>query len=80
LYVNNLEDDVIEDLLFEKFLKFCKIFNVCVMRDESSILKGFGFVNFEDLDDVEVEMQTMNCLHIGKFNGSLYLYLLQNSI
>lgn len=74
LYVNNLEDDVTEELLAEKFSKFGKIFNVAIMRDESGHSRGFGFVNFEDPDDAKTAMEQMNGLQIGKSIGSLYLY------
>ena len=49
LYIKNLEDHVIEDLLYEKFSKFGKISNIVVMKDERGNLRRFGFVNFEDL-------------------------------
>lgn len=65
LYVKNLEDDVTEELLSEKFSKFGKISNVVVMKDESGHPRGFGFVNFEDPDDAKKAVEGTNGLQIG---------------
>jgi len=65
LYVKNLEDDVTEELLSEKFSKFGKISNVVVMKDESGTPRGFGFVNFEDPDAAKTAVEQMNGLQIG---------------
>lgn len=71
LYVKNLEDDVTEELLSEKFSKFGKISNVVVMRNEIGNPRGFGFVSFEDPDDAKTAVESMNGVQIG--NKEIYV-------
>ncbi|KAB2060092.1 hypothetical protein ES319_A11G353800v1 [Gossypium barbadense] len=47
LYVKNLDPDINEEVLQEKFSEFGKIACLVVARDENGTSRGFGFLNFE---------------------------------
>ncbi|XP_031488439.1 uncharacterized protein LOC116256268 isoform X2 [Nymphaea colorata] len=71
LYIKNLDAQVTEEVLKEKFSEFGKITNVIIMRDNDGISKGFGFVNFDDHEDAKRALEGMN----GKFVGTQALYV-----
>lgn len=72
LYMKNLDPDVREELLWEKFSVFGKIVSLAIARDESGSSRGFGFVNFDNPDDARRALETMN----GSYLGSLQIILL----
>ncbi|XP_044482108.1 polyadenylate-binding protein 7-like [Mangifera indica] len=71
LYVKNLEYNVSEEVLAEKFSEFGKITSLFISKDESGVSRGFGFVNFESAEDA---MKTKESMH-GKQIGSKTLYV-----
>ncbi|GMI65796.1 poly(A) binding protein 7 [Hibiscus trionum] len=71
LYVKNLDPDITEEILQEKFSEFGKIACLVVARDENGTSRGFGFVNFECSDDAKRAMESMN----GSQLGSKVLYV-----
>lgn len=70
LYVKNLDPDVGEELLQEKFSEFGKISSLVISRDENGVSRGFGFINFENSDDAKRALEALNGLEIGT-NASL---------
>lgn len=72
LYMKNLDPDVREELLQEKFSEFGKIVSLAISRDENGSSRGFGFVNFDNPDDARRALETMN----GSQLGSLHIILL----
>ncbi|TYI04067.1 hypothetical protein ES332_A11G388700v1 [Gossypium tomentosum] len=71
LYVKNLDPDINEEVLQEKFSEFGKIACLVVARDENGTSRGFGFLNFECPDDAKKAMESMN----GSQLGSKVLYV-----
>ncbi|KAF3441761.1 hypothetical protein FNV43_RR15676 [Rhamnella rubrinervis] len=71
LYMKNLDPDVREELLQEKFSEFGKIVSLAISRDENGSSRGFGFVNFDNPDDARRALETMN----GSQLGSKVLYV-----
>ncbi|XP_015898573.3 polyadenylate-binding protein 7 isoform X2 [Ziziphus jujuba] len=71
LYVKNLDPDVREELVWEKFSEFGKIVSLAIARDENGSSRGFGFVNFDNPDDARRALETMN----GSYLGSNALYV-----
>nr|DAD28650.1 TPA_asm: hypothetical protein HUJ06_030118 [Nelumbo nucifera] len=65
LYMKNLDQDVSEELLQEKFSEFGKITNLVISKDENGNSKGFGFVNFESPNDAKQAMEAMNGTQLG---------------
>ncbi|RZC77238.1 hypothetical protein C5167_001419 [Papaver somniferum] len=65
LYVKNLDLDVTEELLTEKFSKYGKITHLVIMKDGNSKSKGFGFVNFDSPDEAKKAMEATNGMQIG---------------
>ncbi|OVA17902.1 RNA recognition motif domain [Macleaya cordata] len=65
LYMKNLDLDVSEELLQEKFSEFGKITNLIITKDNNGNSKGFGFVNFDDPDDARRAMEAMNGTQLG---------------
>ncbi|XP_071946187.1 uncharacterized protein [Antedon mediterranea] len=59
VYVKNLNLDITDDQLVEKFSKYGKIVSAKVMRDENSKSRGFGFVSFENHDAASKAIQDM---------------------
>lgn len=70
LYIKNLDPDVTEECLKDKFSAFGKIVSLAISKDDSGASRGFGFVNFDNPDDARQAMEAMNGLLIG---GSLFL-------
>ncbi|MCD7465126.1 hypothetical protein HAX54_000668 [Datura stramonium] len=71
LYFKNLDLDISEEHLREKFSGFGNIISLVISKDESGASKGFGFVNFDDPDDARKAMEAMN----GSPVGSKTLYV-----
>lgn len=71
LYVKNLDLDITEEQLQEKFSEFGKITNSAITKDENGSSKGFGFVNFDSPDDAKQAVDMMN----GTQFGSKVLYV-----
>ncbi|KAF5737507.1 polyadenylate-binding protein 7-like isoform X1 [Tripterygium wilfordii] len=65
LYVKNLDSDVTEELLQNKFSKFGKIVSLAIAKDDNGASKGFAFVNFENPDDARQALEAMNGLDLG---------------
>ncbi|KAI3908269.1 hypothetical protein MKX01_027291 [Papaver californicum] len=65
LYIKNLDLDVTEELLMEKFSKYGKITHLVIMKDDNSKSKGFGFVNFDSPDEAKKAMEATNGIQIG---------------
>uniref|UniRef100_A0A0C9RIN6 Polyadenylate-binding protein n=1 Tax=Wollemia nobilis TaxID=56998 RepID=A0A0C9RIN6_9CONI len=65
LFIKNLEKDVTEELLSEKFSKHGKIVNIVIMKDENGNSKGFGFVNFDNPDDAKKAVESMDGSQLG---------------
>ncbi|XP_050910491.1 polyadenylate-binding protein 7 isoform X2 [Lathyrus oleraceus] len=65
LYMKNLDLDITETLLQEKFSSFGKIISLAVAKNSNGMSKGFGFVNFDKPDDAKRAMEAMNGLQLG---------------
>ena len=74
LYMKNLDPDIKEELLQEKFSSFGKVLSLVIAKDDNGLSKGFGFVNFDNPDDARRAMEAMN----GSQLGSLYPSITQN--
>ncbi|GJU24294.1 polyadenylate-binding protein 7 [Tanacetum coccineum] len=70
LYIKNLDLDMTEDLLKEKFSVFGNIVSLVIAREENGTSKGFGFVSFENPDDAKKAATTMNGANLGARYGS----------
>lgn len=66
LYMKNLDLDVSEELLREKFSEFGKIASLVISRDDNGTSRGFGFVNFDNPDDARQAMEVMNGSQLGR--------------
>lgn len=66
LYMKNLDLDVTEELLREKFSEFGKIASLVISRDDNGTSRGFGFVNFDNPDDARQAMEMMNGSQLGR--------------
>lgn len=67
LYMKNLDLDITEALLKEKFSSFGKIVSLAISKDENGMSKGFGFVNYENPDDAKRALEAMNGTQLGSF-------------
>lgn len=67
LYVKNLDLDITETLLQEKFSSFGKIISLAVAKNNNGMSRGFGFVNFDKPDDAKRAMEAMNGLQLGSY-------------
>ncbi|XP_052173604.1 polyadenylate-binding protein 7-like isoform X2 [Diospyros lotus] len=65
LYMKNLDADVTEEVLKEKFSRFGKILSLVISKDDNGASKGFGFVNFDSSDDARRAMEAMNGTELG---------------
>lgn len=66
LYIKNLDLDMTEELLREKFSEFGSITNLAIARDDNGSSRGFGFVNFDNPDDAKRAMEALNGTQLGK--------------
>ncbi|XP_073317035.1 polyadenylate-binding protein 6-like [Primulina huaijiensis] len=71
LYVKNLDEDITNDLLKNKFSAFGNICSAVVMKDEKGKSKGFGFVNFGSHEEAKKAMEALN----GELFGSKNLFV-----
>ncbi|XP_010505212.1 PREDICTED: polyadenylate-binding protein 7-like isoform X1 [Camelina sativa] len=71
LYMKNLDSNVSEVSLREKFSEFGKIVSLAIAKDEKGLCKGYAFVNFENPEDARCAAETMN----GTQYGSKKLYV-----
>ncbi|CAN4118150.1 unnamed protein product [Withania somnifera] len=65
LYFKNLDTNISEEHLREKFFVFGNVSSLVISKDESGASKGFGFVNFDDPDDARRAMEAMNGSPVG---------------
>ncbi|KAI3916575.1 hypothetical protein MKW98_026317 [Papaver atlanticum] len=65
LYMKNLDLELTEEQLQEKFSVFGKITNLIVTKDNNGKSKGFGFVNFEIPEDAKRATEAMNGTQLG---------------
>ncbi|KAF9597546.1 hypothetical protein IFM89_019537, partial [Coptis chinensis] len=71
LYMKNLDQELTEEYLKEKFSEFGRITNLVVSKDDNGNSRGFGFVNFDIPDAAKRAMEAMD----GKQLGSKVLYV-----
>ncbi|KAL3825827.1 hypothetical protein ACJIZ3_021856 [Penstemon smallii] len=71
LYMKNLDTDVSEEVLKDKFSPYGKIVSLVISKDENGVSKGFGFVNFESPNDAKQAVEALN----GSQLGSKVLYV-----
>ncbi|XP_008228397.1 PREDICTED: polyadenylate-binding protein 4-like [Prunus mume] len=71
LYVKNLNEDVTEDLLEEKFSLYGKVDSLAIMKDANGKSRGFGFVNFESQEEAKKAIEAMN----GALLGTRHLFV-----
>lgn len=67
LYVKNIDPDVTEETLTQKFSEFGKITNLIIMKDEDNQPKGFGFINFETPEEAKHAVEAMNGAVLGNY-------------
>ncbi|XP_010558982.1 PREDICTED: polyadenylate-binding protein 7 isoform X2 [Tarenaya hassleriana] len=65
LYMKNLDINISEDMLREKFSEFGKIVSLVIAEDEDGTSKGFAFVNFDNPEDARRAAETMNGAQLG---------------
>jgi len=65
LYMKNLDADVSEDLLREKFAEFGKIVSLAIAKDENRLCRGYAFVNFDNPEDARRAAETVNGTKFG---------------
>ncbi|KAK7245022.1 hypothetical protein RIF29_39852 [Crotalaria pallida] len=71
LYMKNLDLNITEAALHEKFSSFGKIVSLAIAKDNNGVSKGFGFVNYDNPDDAKRALEAMN----GTKFGSKILYV-----
>ncbi|XP_047956164.1 polyadenylate-binding protein 7-like [Salvia hispanica] len=71
LYVKNLDTEISEEVLEEKFSQFGKIASLIISRDENGASRGFGFVNFDKAENAKSAVEALN----GSQLGSKVLYV-----
>lgn len=84
LYMKNLDEDINEEHLREKFSEFGKIASLVILKDDNGTSRGFGFVNFENPDDARQAMEAVHGKQLGKlcffsdvcfvFSPSIFIY------
>ncbi|CAL0309912.1 unnamed protein product [Lupinus luteus] len=65
LYMKNLDLDITEAVLQEKFSSFGKIVSLAIAKDNKGVSKGFGFVNYDNADDAKRTLEAMNGTQFG---------------
>ncbi|PHU28359.1 hypothetical protein BC332_00452 [Capsicum chinense] len=66
LYFKNLDTNISEEHLREKFSRFESISSVVILKDESETSKSFEFVNFNDPGDARKAVEAMDGSFVGK--------------
>ncbi|KAI6698005.1 hypothetical protein NL676_018124 [Syzygium grande] len=65
LYAKNLDPEVTEEVLQEKFSEFGKVTSWVIAKNDDGTSRGFGFVNFENPDDAKKATETLNGTQLG---------------
>ncbi|CAJ2672591.1 unnamed protein product [Trifolium pratense] len=78
LYVKNLDPDITEAHLKEKFSSFGKISSLAIAKYGNGMSKGFAFVNYDHPDDARRAMEAMNGSQFGSKN--LYVARAQKKV
>lgn len=78
LYMKNLDSDITEEHLLEKFSTFGKIVSMVIAKNENGTSRGFGFVNFDNPDDARRAMEAMNGSQLGRF--CIHFSLIENVV
>lgn len=73
VFVKNLDPDVTDEMLSEKFAEVGIITNAVVMRDERGNSKGFGFVNFQDAEAAAQAVEKLNGAPLGAKNKAMFV-------
>eukprot|EP00163_Fabomonas_tropica_P013381 TRINITY_DN24901_c0_g1_i1.p1 TRINITY_DN24901_c0_g1~~TRINITY_DN24901_c0_g1_i1.p1 ORF type:complete len:140 (-),score=29.96 TRINITY_DN24901_c0_g1_i1:294-713(-) len=61
LYVGGLSEEVTEKILHAAFIPFGEIAQLQIPQDQASgTNKGFGFVEFEEVEDAQAAIENMN--------------------
>ncbi|MED6182125.1 hypothetical protein PIB30_025678 [Stylosanthes scabra] len=68
LYIKNLDPDITDELLQEKFSSFGKIVSLAIAKDANGMSKGFAFVNYDTPDEAKQAMEAMNGSQFGSKN------------
>ena len=66
LYVKNIDPEVTEEVLKQKFSEYGKITNIILMKDDNDQPKGFGFINFETPDEAKQAVEAMDGALLGE--------------
>lgn len=66
MYIKNLDAEITEDHLREKFSEFGMIDSLVISKDDNGVSRGFGFVNFDNPDDARRAMETLNGSRLGR--------------
>lgn len=67
LYFKNLDENVTEDFLKEKFLEHGTVCNIVVMKDDEGKSRGFGFVKFSLHEEAKKAVECLNGALLGNF-------------
>ncbi|KAK9101163.1 hypothetical protein Scep_024593 [Stephania cephalantha] len=65
LYIKNLDHDLTEEMLKDRFSEFGKVSSLVITKDDRGISKGFGFINFNSAEDAKKAMEAMNGAQLG---------------
>ncbi|GAB2269325.1 hypothetical protein Dimus_004245 [Dionaea muscipula] len=68
LYVKNLDEDLNEDSLLNKFSEIGTVQNAVIMRDSEGKSKGFGFVSFKSPEEARKAVEVLNGAPLGSKN------------
>nr|XP_010912956.1 polyadenylate-binding protein 7 [Elaeis guineensis] len=71
LYIKNLDWDITDNILHDKFSKYGKVISAVVMKDQDGKSRGFGFVSFEVPEHAKMALEAMNGSKLG--SKSLYV-------
>lgn len=66
MYIKNLDAEITEDHLREKFSEFGMIDSLVISKDDNGVSRGFGFVNFDNPDDARRAMEALNGSRLGR--------------
>lgn len=65
VFVKNLDHDLSEEVLEEKFSQYGKIMSLVIVKDENGASKGFGFVNFDKPENAKCAVEALNGSQLG---------------
>ncbi|THU71384.1 hypothetical protein C4D60_Mb04t00830 [Musa balbisiana] len=71
LYIKNLDWDITDDVLRQRFSAYGNISSAVVMKDRDGKSRGFGFVDFESPEDAKNALENLNGSDLG--SKSLYV-------